>query len=49
VIKRIRAGVLEVAYAESGRGDGVPVVLLHGFPYDIHAYDEVAAQLAASG
>src|SRR5690606_15227941 len=29
---------LEIAYAESGAPDGVPVVLLHGFPYDVHSY-----------
>lgn len=48
-LKRIDAGVLSVAYAESGPGDGMPVILLHGFPYDIHAYDEVAPLLAAAG
>lgn len=47
-LKRIDAGVLSVAYAESGPADGVPVILLHGFPYDIHAYDEVAPQLSAA-
>ena len=48
-MKRIRAGVLDVAYAEAGPRAGVPVLLLHGFPYDIHAFDEVAAALAAAG
>lgn len=38
-MKQVRAGVLEVAYEE--RGAGTPVILLHGFPYDIHAFDEV--------
>lgn len=47
-MKTIEAGVLEVAYAESGAPDGWPVVLLHGFPYDVHAYDEVAPLLAAA-
>ena len=47
-MNRIRAGVLEVAYAETGPRDGTPVLLLHGFPYDIHAFDEVAATLAAA-
>lgn len=47
--KRINAGVLEVAYEESGPADGTPVFLLHGFPYDVHAYDEVARILAAEG
>ena len=45
----IDAGVLNVTYLESGPSDGWPVVLLHGFPYDIHAYDAVADILAAEG
>ena len=45
----VRAGVLEVAYAESGPADGPAVVLLHGFPYDVHSYEEVAPLLAAAG
>ncbi|MCW2540326.1 MAG: alpha/beta hydrolase fold protein [Frankiales bacterium] len=45
----IRAGVLEVAIRRSGPADGWPVVLLHGFPYDGHAYDEVAPLLVAAG
>lgn len=49
MIQFIDAGVLRVAYAESGAPDGWPVVLLHGFPYDIHAYDDVAPALAAEG
>jgi pimeloyl-ACP methyl ester carboxylesterase len=49
MIQFIDAGVLRVAYAESGAPDGWPVVLLHGFPYDIHAYDSVAPALAAQG
>ena len=48
-IKHIDAGVLNVGYVEMGPASGWPVVLLHGFPYDIHAYDEVAPQLAAEG
>lgn len=48
-MKTVTAGVLEIAYRESGPTDGQPVILLHGFPYDTHAYDEVAAQLAAEG
>lgn len=48
-LRRIRAGVLNVAYLESGPPNGSPVVLLHGFPYDVHAYDQVAQQLAAAG
>ena len=49
LIKHIDAGVLNVGYVEAGPASGWPVVLLHGFPYDIHAYDEVAPQLAAEG
>src|SRR5215208_5916223 len=41
--------VLEIAYEETGPAGGRPVVLMHGFPDDIHAYDGVAPQLAASG
>ncbi len=40
---------LSIAYHESGPPDGAPAILLHGFPYDSHAYDEVAAILAARG
>jgi len=45
----VDAGVLRVAYAEHGDPAGRPVVLLHGFPYDVHAYDGVAPLLAAHG
>jgi len=48
-IRHVEAGVLDIAYAEVGTPDGWPVVLLHGFPYDIHAYDEVVPLLAAQG
>jgi pimeloyl-ACP methyl ester carboxylesterase len=48
-LKRINAGVLAIAYAESGPHDGPPVFLMHGFPYDVHAYAEVAPILAAAG
>ncbi|TFV98165.1 alpha/beta fold hydrolase [Leifsonia flava] len=41
--------VLEIAYEEAGNPDGPPVVLLHGFPYDVRAYDGVAARLAEAG
>lgn len=48
-MRQIHAGVLNVAYLEAGPVEGPAVVLLHGFPYDVHAYDEVAATLAAAG
>jgi len=48
-LKSVSAGVLEIAYYESGPADGVPVILLHGFPYDAHAYDAVAESLAGDG
>lgn len=47
--KEINAGVLTVAYEETGDAGGWPVILLHGFPYDIRAYDAVAPRLAAAG
>lgn len=47
--KKIVAGVLEVAYADLGPADGTPVFLMHGFPYDVNAYAEVAPALAAQG
>ena len=48
-LKQINAGVLNVGYAEMGPIDAQPVFLLHGFPYDIHSYCEVAPMLAARG
>ncbi|MEO7391976.1 MAG: alpha/beta hydrolase [Ramlibacter sp.] len=48
-VKRIRAGVLEIAYVETGPAAGPPVFLMHGFPYDIHTYEEVAPLLANAG
>ncbi len=41
ILKHINAGDLHIAYEESGNSNGVPVILLHGFPYDVRAYDEV--------
>ncbi len=49
LLKKIHAGVLEISFEESGPQDGPPVFLMHGFPYDIHAYAEVAPILAAAG
>jgi pimeloyl-ACP methyl ester carboxylesterase len=48
-IHHIPAGQLDVAYEQHGPSHGEPVVLLHGFPYDVHAYDEVAPALAHAG
>jgi len=48
-IKQIEAGMLNVGYAEEGPADGPPVILLHGWPYDIHTYVDVAPLLAAKG
>ena len=48
-MKQIDAGVLSVGYAEAGPPDGSPVILLHGWPYDIHTYVDVAPLLAAKG
>jgi pimeloyl-ACP methyl ester carboxylesterase len=48
-MKQIDAGVLNVGYAEDGPTDGPAVVLLHGWPYDIHSYVDVAPLLAEAG
>ncbi|HTF51164.1 MAG TPA: alpha/beta hydrolase [Pseudonocardia sp.] len=48
-LKQINAGVLNIGYAEAGPADGPPVILLHGWPYDIHSYVDVAPILASSG
>ena len=48
-VEQIDAGLLNVGCAEAGPKDGRPVVLLHGWPYDIHCYAEVAPLLAAAG
>lgn len=48
-LKQIHAGVLNVGYAELGAGDAPAVILLHGWPYDIHTYVDVAPLLAAAG
>jgi pimeloyl-ACP methyl ester carboxylesterase len=48
-LKQVDAGVLNIAYYEAGRADGSVVMLMHGFPYDIHSYVDVAPMLAAQG
>jgi len=48
-IKQINTGVLSIGYAEAGPANGQPVILLHGWPYDIHSYTKVSALLAAKG
>jgi pimeloyl-ACP methyl ester carboxylesterase len=48
-LKQIAAGVLNVGYAEAGPADGPAVILLHGWPYDIHSYVDVAPLLASAG
>jgi pimeloyl-ACP methyl ester carboxylesterase len=48
-LKQIDAGVLNVGYAEAGSSDGPAVILLHGWPYDIHSYVDVAPLLAEAG
>jgi len=48
-LKQVDAGLLSVGYAEAGPADGPAVILLHGWPYDIHSYAEVAPALAAAG
>ena len=48
-LKHIEAGVLDVGYAEAGPPDGRAVILLHGWPYDIHSFAGAAPLLAAAG
>jgi pimeloyl-ACP methyl ester carboxylesterase len=48
-LKQINAGVLNIGYVEAGPANGRPVILLHGFPYDIHSFVEVTPLLAAKG
>jgi pimeloyl-ACP methyl ester carboxylesterase len=49
MVKRVRTSVLEIAYEESGPDTGFPVLLMHGFPYDPRAFDEVVHPLVAAG
>lgn len=48
-LRHINAGPLAVGYVEAGPAEGQPVILLHGWPYDIHAFEEVSPLLAAAG
>jgi len=49
MLRQIDAGVLSVAFRDEGPAQGKPVFLMHGFPYDVHAYDEVTPVLVAAG
>ncbi|MHA4847237.1 alpha/beta fold hydrolase [Flavitalea antarctica] len=48
-VKQIKAGVLDIGYAEAGPENGPPVILLHGWPYDIHSFSEVIPHLTKHG
>jgi pimeloyl-ACP methyl ester carboxylesterase len=48
-VRQIEAGVLDVGYHEAGPSAGPPVLLLHGFPYSVDSYVDVAPMLAARG
>ena len=48
-LKQVDAGLLNVGYAEVGPSSGPPVILLHGWPYDIHTYVDVAPLLGSAG
>jgi pimeloyl-ACP methyl ester carboxylesterase len=48
-MKHVHAGVLDVAFDEQGPSSGAPALLLHGFPYDVHAYDAVIPRLVEAG
>ena len=48
-LKQVDAGVLNVGYAQAGPAGGPVVILLHGWPYDIHSYVDVAPLLASAG
>jgi pimeloyl-ACP methyl ester carboxylesterase len=49
VVRQIDAGLLDVGYVDAGAADGPAVLLLHGWPYDIHSYEQVTSQLTAAG
>src|SRR5689334_19016403 len=48
-LQQVSAGPLAVAYVDAGPPDGPPVLLLHGWPYDIHSFIDVVPRLAARG
>lgn len=48
-VKQLEAGVLNVGYVDAGPPGGQPVILLHGWPYDIHSFDQVTSILAGKG
>ena len=48
-LKTIESKVLEIAFLDEGPAAGWPVILAHGFPYDVHAYDEVVPRLTRAG
>lgn len=48
-IKQVKTAILDIGYAEAGPADGEPIILLHGWPYDIHSYTAVSALLADKG
>ena len=48
-VKQVNAGVLDTGYVESGPADGPAVMLLHGWPYDIHSFADVTPVLASAG
>ena len=48
-VRSVETDTLRIAYIEHGPGNGWPVILSHGFPYDVHAFDEVAPILARAG
>src|SRR6185369_17546273 len=48
-VRSVETDILRIAYVDHGPTDGWPVILSHGFPYDVHAFDEVAPILADAG
>ena len=48
-VRQVRTDLLDIGYYETGPAEGRPIILLHGFPYDIHSYVDVAPMLAAQG